>query len=42
MKLPLGSLANILYTYKKFDRQAAIADTKDFLQTTDEVVSQSF
>ncbi|XGV94960.1 MAG: hypothetical protein ACAF41_19725 [Leptolyngbya sp. BL-A-14] len=32
----------VLYTCKGFDEQAAIAYTTDFLQTTDEVVSQSF
>lgn len=32
----------VLYTCKGFDEQAAIAYTKYFLQTTEEVVSQSF
>ncbi len=32
----------MLYLGKGFDEQAAIAYTKDFLQTTGEVVSQAF
>ncbi|MBW4694371.1 MAG: hypothetical protein KME27_21710 [Lyngbya sp. HA4199-MV5] len=32
----------VIYTCKGFDEQAAIAYTKDCLQTTDDVVSQSF